>query len=38
MSIKYNADSQTFMLETRDTSYLLKISKYKNLLQLYFYQ
>ena len=36
MSIKYNADSNTFILETRDTSYLMKVSRYGNLLHLYY--
>ena len=30
MSIKYNADSKTFILETRNSSYLMKISKFGN--------
>lgn len=36
MSIKYNADSKTFILETRDSSYLMKVSQYGNLLHLYY--
>ena len=36
MAIKYNADSKTFILETRDSSYLMKISRYGNLLHLYY--
>ncbi len=36
MAVKYNADSNTFILETRDTSYLMKVSRYGNLLHLYY--
>ncbi len=36
MSIRYNADSNTFILETRNTSYLMKVSRYGNLLHLYY--
>ncbi len=36
MAIKYNADSKTFILETRDSSYLMEISRYGNLLHLYY--
>ena len=36
MAIRYNADSRTFMLETRDSSYLMKVSRFGNLLHLYY--
>lgn len=36
MSIRYNADTHTFLLATRDTSYLMKVSRYGNLLHLYY--
>ena len=36
MSIKYNADTNTFILQTDNSSYLMKISRYKNLLHLYY--
>lgn len=36
MAIRYNADSNTFILATRDSSYIMKISKYGNLLHLYY--
>jgi alpha-galactosidase len=36
MSIKYNADGKTFIMETEGTSYLIKISRYGNLLHLYY--
>lgn len=36
MAIKYNADTKTFILETADTSYLMKVSRYGNLLHLYY--
>lgn len=36
MAIRYNADSRTFILETRDSSYLMKVSRYGNLLHLYY--
>ncbi len=36
MSIRYNTGSRTFILETRDSSYLMKISRYGNLLHLYY--
>lgn len=36
MAIKYNADNKTFVLETRNSSYFMKISRYGNLLHLYY--
>lgn len=36
MAIKYNADTKTFVLETADTSYLMKVSRYGNLLHMYY--
>ncbi len=36
MAIKYNADTKTFILETADTSYLMKVSRYGNLLHMYY--
>ena len=36
MAIKYNADRKTFILETRNSSYLMKVSRYGNLLHLYY--
>ncbi len=36
MAIKYNADTKTFALETADTSYLMKVSRYGNLLHMYY--
>lgn len=36
MAIRYHADSRTFILETRDSSYLMKVSRYGNLLHLYY--
>lgn len=36
MAIRYNADSKTFILETQDSSYLMKVSRYGNLLHLYY--
>lgn len=36
MAIRYNADSRTFILETRESSYLMKVSRYGNLLHLYY--
>lgn len=36
MAIKYNADSKTFILETKNSSYLMKVTRYGNLLHLYY--
>ena len=36
MAIRYQADSNTFILETKDCSYLMKVSRYGNLLHLYY--
>jgi len=36
MAIRYNADSRTFILETRESSYVMKVSRYENLLHLYY--
>lgn len=36
MAIRYNADSRTFILGTRDSSYLMKVSRFGNLLHLYY--
>ena len=36
MAITYHTDSNTFRLETKDSSYLMKVSRYGNLLHLYY--
>lgn len=36
MAIRYNADAKTFILETKHSSYLMKVSRYGNLLHLYY--
>ncbi|HIZ79784.1 MAG TPA: alpha-galactosidase [Candidatus Lachnoclostridium stercorigallinarum] len=36
MAIRYNADTKTFILETKNSSYLMKVSRYGNLLHLYY--
>lgn len=36
MAIRYHAESKTFILETRDSSYYMKVSRYGNLLHLYY--
>ena len=36
MAVRYNADTKTFILETKNSSYLMKVSRYGNLLHLYY--
>ena len=36
MSIQFHEESNTFILDTRDTSYRMQISRYGNLLHLYY--
>lgn len=36
MAARYNAETKTFILETANSSYIMKVSRYGNLLHLYY--
>ena len=36
MAVRYNADAKTFILDTEDSSYVMKVSRYGNLLHMYY--
>ncbi|OUQ19780.1 alpha-galactosidase [Lachnoclostridium sp. An14] len=36
MAVRYNADTKTFILETANSSYLMEVSRYGNLLHMYY--
>ena len=36
MAARYNAETKTFILETADSSYIMKVSRYGNLLHMYY--
>lgn len=36
MAARYNAETKTFILETKSSSYIMKVSRYGNLLHMYY--
>ena len=36
MAVRYNAETKTFILETAHSSYMMKVSRYGNLLHMYY--